>query len=138
MAILILIRHAHTIAQLTRSALWKEVQRTPSRVRFPDGETLGEAQTRMVAALEEVAAAHPRGLVGVVGHGDPIRLALAHYAGVHLDLFQRLVVSPASLTVIGLGSHGPRILRVNDVGGIADLVPPKPRETGRRTPRRME
>jgi probable phosphomutase (TIGR03848 family) len=118
------------LAQLARTSLWKRVQQSPSAVRFPGGETLIEVQRRSVAALDALAAIHPRGTVGVVSHADVIRLALAHYSGVHIDLFQRLIVSPASVTAIGLGDRIPRILRVNDTGTLADLSRRPPRRSG--------
>lgn len=104
------------LAQLTRTSLWTAIQQSPSGVRFPDGETLGEVQRRAVDALEGLAARHPRGVVAAVSHADVIRLVLAHYAGVHLDLFQRLIVSPASVSAVALGDRVPRILRMNDTG----------------------
>jgi probable phosphomutase (TIGR03848 family) len=124
------------LAQLARTSMWKQVQRFPSAVRFPGGETLREVQQRSVSALEAAAAAHPRSLVAAVTHGDVIRLVLAHYAGVHLDLFQRLVVSCASVSVVVVGEHGVRILRVNDTGTLADLAPPAraPRRSAARRP----
>jgi probable phosphoglycerate mutase len=108
------------LAQLARTALWKRIQQSPSSVRFPGGETLTEVQRRCVAALDALAVRH-RGMVAVVSHADVIRLAVAHYAGVHLDLFQRIIVSPASVTVIGLGDRIPRILRMNDTGSLDDF-----------------
>jgi probable phosphoglycerate mutase len=111
------------LAQLSRTRLWGTVQRTPSAVRFPDGETLVEVQHRSVAELDRVSAAHPKQIVAAVTHADVIRLALAHYAGIHLDLYQRLVVGPASVTAVVVGDGAPRIVRVNDVGSLADLVP---------------
>jgi probable phosphomutase (TIGR03848 family) len=113
------------LAQLSRTALWKRIQQAPSSVRFPGGETLSEVQLRCVAALDGLAARHPRGMVAVVSHADVIRLAVAHYAGVHLDLFQRIIVSPASVTVIGLGDRIPRIIRMNDTGTLDDLAGPR-------------
>ena len=113
------------LAQLARTELWKRVQRTPGSVRFPDGETLTEVQRRAVHALDAIAAKHPRKVVGVVTHADVIRLAVAHYAGVHIDLFQRLIVSPASVSVVALGDGIPRILRLNDAGAFGDLRPPR-------------
>ena len=85
-----------SMAQLVRTSLWKQVQASPAAVRFPDGESLREVQLRTVQALDEIAEAHPRAVVAAVAHADVIRLAVAHYAGVHIDLFQRLVVSPTS------------------------------------------
>ena len=111
------------LAQLARTALWKQVQQSPSSIRFPDGETLREVQERAVAALHEMSARHPRGIVVAVTHADVIRLVLAHFAGVHLDLFQRLIVSPASVSVVGLGDRIPRVLRMNDTGTLEDLAP---------------
>ncbi|HXF57956.1 MAG TPA: MSMEG_4193 family putative phosphomutase [Actinomycetota bacterium] len=112
----------HSIARVSRTRLWRQLHQAPSSVRFPGGETLAEAQRRAVGALEEAAARSPRGVVVVVTHADIIRLALAHYAGVHLDLFQRLTVSPASVSAVALGDRIPRVLRVNDTGSLQDLV----------------
>lgn len=125
------------LLQLARTGLWKRLQQAPSSVRFPGGETLGEVQQRCVAALDGLAAAHPRRVIAAVTHADVIRLCLAHYAGVHIDLFQRLIVSPASVTAVALGDRVPRILRTNDTGTFDDLGPrarpssPSPR--GRRS-----
>jgi probable phosphoglycerate mutase len=114
--------------QLHRTMLWKRLMQAPSSIRFPDGETLQEVQTRCVATLEGIAARHPKGIVGVVAHADVIRLSLAHYAGIHLDLYQRLTVSPASVSAILLGDRIPRILRTNDTGSLEDLAPGPPPE----------
>jgi probable phosphoglycerate mutase len=100
--------------------------RAPSQVRFPHGETLGEVQARAVAAVNEIAARHPRKTVAVCSHADVIRLLLAHYEGVHIDLFQRTAISPASVSAVVLEGGSPRILRVNDTGTFADLTPQKP------------
>jgi probable phosphoglycerate mutase len=116
-----------SIAQLTRTRLWKVVQSAPSNARFPNGESLLECQERAAREVQRIAAAHPRGVVAVFSHADVIRLLLAHFAGIHVDLFQRLVVSPASVTAVALGDGVPRILRVNDTGAVADLIPAKPR-----------
>jgi probable phosphoglycerate mutase len=115
------------MTQLARTALWKKVQQSPSSITFPGGEGLIDAQRRSVAALEEIAGRHPRAAVAVVTHADVIRLVLAHYAGVHIDLFQRLIVSPASVSAIALGDRIPRIVRMNDTGALDDLA-------GRRSP----
>jgi probable phosphomutase (TIGR03848 family) len=111
------------LADLAKTELWKTVQLAPSRARFPRGESLAAMQSRMVAALEGVAAAHPGKMIVVVSHADPIKAAIAYYTGVHLDLFQRIVVSPASVTAVALSPHGAALLKCNDTGGLADLVP---------------
>jgi probable phosphoglycerate mutase len=100
---------------------------------------MAEAQRRAVQALDEVALRHPKGHVVVVTHADVIRLVLAHYAGVHIDLFQRFTVSPASVSALVLGDRIPRILRINDTGTVADLAGrerPLPSPNGRRRPGR--
>jgi probable phosphomutase (TIGR03848 family) len=112
------------LKQLMRTNLWKVVQGNPSAVRFPDGESLVECQSRMVSALHRIVEEHPDGTVAVFSHGDPIRLALAHFTGVHLDAFQRIAVSPASVSAIAIGHGVPRILKMNDTGSLAELAPP--------------
>jgi probable phosphomutase (TIGR03848 family) len=114
------------LADLAKTDLWKVVQRTPSRASFPDGESLAGMQARMVAALEAVVADHPAALVVVVSHADPIKAAIAHYTGVHLDLFQRILVSPASVTAFAFSEHGVAMLKCNDTGSLDELEPPKP------------
>jgi probable phosphoglycerate mutase len=96
------------LEKLRRRRLWRHVQFTPSTMRFPGGESVREAQARVVAELEELRAAHPDQTVVVVSHADIIKSAVAYYIGLHLDLFQRLVVQPASLSVLhlnGLSNH---------------------------------
>ena len=90
------------LEDLAKTDLWKTVQRTPSRARFPNGESIAEMQVRTVAALEAVVADHPGEMIVVVSHADPIKSVIAHFTGVHLDLFQRIAVSPASVTVFTL------------------------------------
>lgn len=110
------------LADLAKTDLWKVVQRTPSRASFPGGEALAAMQTRMVAALDAVVAAHPGQLVVVVSHADPIKAAIAQYTGVHLDLFQRINVSPASVTAFAFSAHGASMLKCNDTGTLDELV----------------
>ena len=108
---------------LRRLKLWREFHgATPSTPRFPGGETLLEAQRRAVDAVEQVVERHPKATVAVVTHGDIVALVLAHYAGVHVDLFQRLEVYPASVTAIAAGNGAPKIRRVNDTGTLRDLA----------------
>ncbi len=114
------------LKQLARTRLWQVVQSVPSRARFPAGESLLEVQERAVRELERIAGSHPKAAVAICTHGDVIRLTLAHYAGVHADLFQRLIVEPVSVSVVALGDGIPRILKVNDTGDLASLIPSKP------------
>jgi probable phosphomutase (TIGR03848 family) len=115
------------ISDLAKTDLWKVVQVAPSRARFPGGESISEMQSRMVTALEQVIADHPGELIVVVSHADPIKAAIAHFSGVHLDLFQRVMVSPASVTVFELGQFGAALVKCNDTGSLEELVP-KPAE----------
>jgi probable phosphoglycerate mutase len=111
------------LADLAKTDLWKTVQRAPSRARFPGGESLAEMQARMVTALEVLVADHAGEIVVVVSHADPIKAAIAHFTGLHLDLFQRLVVSPASVTVFELSPHGAAMVKCNDTGALDELKP---------------
>ncbi len=98
---------------LMRTKLWTKVQQWPSAARFPEGETLREVQARAVGEIERIAEEHAKGHVCCVSHGDVIRLVVAHYLGVHIDLFQRIEVSPGSVSIVALTERGPRILTVN-------------------------
>lgn len=105
-----------SLEELAKLEAWRVVQLYPSGMRFPGGEALREMQARVVGELEALAAAHPRQIVAVFSHADVIKAALAHYLGLHLDLFQRIVIDPASVSVLALSAFGPRVLRVNDTG----------------------
>jgi probable phosphomutase (TIGR03848 family) len=98
---------------ISRTKLWDRVQRWPSTARFPEGESLSEVQLRATAALEDLRARHPKGNICCVSHADVIRLVIAHYLGVHIDLFQRIHIGPASISVVAMGEQGPRVLAVN-------------------------
>jgi broad specificity phosphatase PhoE len=92
---------------------WASVQRYPSGFRFPDGESFTEMQTRITETLGRLVARHRGGVVVAVSHADPIKAALAHALGMHLDLFQRLAVGPASISTIAYRASGPTVLGVN-------------------------
>ena len=115
------------LKELYKHELWPGVQFYPSGTRFPGGETLGEAQMRVVTTLDGLRSQHPKGIIAVVSHADSIRLALAYYIGVHVDLFQRLEISPCSLTALVFTRLGPRLLAYNDTGSLEHLKP-KPEE----------
>jgi probable phosphomutase (TIGR03848 family) len=115
------------LKELYKHELWPGVQFYPSGTRFPGGETLGEAQVRMVATLDALRAQHPKGVIAVVSHADIIKLAVAYYIGLHIDLFQRLEISPCSATALAFTRMGPRMLAYNDLGSLEHLKP-KPEE----------
>ena len=110
------------LEKLMRLDSWGTVQKWPSGWRFPGGESFQEMQARMVACVARLAERHKEGALVAVSHADPIKAVAAHAMGVHLDLFQRLVVSPASVTAISFSSHGPSVLAVNGVTGLDGLV----------------
>ena len=105
-----------SLRRLSRSALWPIIQRTPSLARFPGGESFPEAQARIVAALEDLRRRHPapRAIIACFSHADMIKLAVAHYIGLPLDLFQRLGVEPASITALHVGNGRAFLARLND------------------------
>jgi probable phosphoglycerate mutase len=110
-----------SIAELTQRKMWQVVQEYPSRAYFPNGETMRGVQTRVVNAIEALAHKHPAQTVALVFHADLIKMAIAHYLGVHLDNFQRIVISPASITALNLGHSRPFIVSVNDVAHLQEL-----------------
>ena len=97
---------------------WLTIQFYPSGMNIPGGETMPEMQARVVAELDAIRKAHPGATVAVVSHADVIKAAVAHYVGLHLDLFQRLVVYPASLTAFQFSRFTPRLVLFNDSGTI--------------------
>jgi probable phosphomutase (TIGR03848 family) len=112
-----------TGAQLT-ALMKKPVQKAPSTFRFPNGESFTEMQQRMVSALDDIRAKHPGGIVVCVSHADPIKAAVAHAMGTHIDLFQRIVISTCSVSAVAYSPSGPVVLTVNSTGGsLADLRP---------------
>jgi probable phosphomutase (TIGR03848 family) len=102
---------------------WKVVRGNPSGFRFPGGESFVELQGRVVTAIERLRRAHPGGTVVAVSHADPIKAAVAHAVGTPLDLFQRIIVSPASVSAIAYGNGGPLVLAVNSVGDLRSMQP---------------
>ncbi len=95
--------------------VWKIVQQSPSRFRFPDGESFPEMQTRIVSALENIAQIHkkPNDIVACVFHADPIKLAVAHFIGLPLDHFQRLACDTGSVSVLHVNEMGANLLKLN-------------------------
>lgn len=100
---------------LRRRKLWPVILNTPSLARFPEGESFVEAQSRAVSEIERLRMKHKgkKAAFACVSHADVIKLILAHYIGLPLDLFQRLIVMPASISTLHL-NHGIRLLGLND------------------------
>ena len=102
-----------SLKTVARTKLWSSVQKWPAGTRFPEGESFVEIQSRGVAVLEDLRTRHPKDRICVVSHGDVIRLVMAHYMGVHLDLFQRILITPASISVLSVTDSGPVVLTLN-------------------------
>jgi probable phosphomutase (TIGR03848 family) len=112
------------LKKLMKLPEWQTVQKAPSTFRFPNGESFTEMQTRMVSTLDRLRGDHPGGTIVCVSHADTIKAAVAHALGTHIDLFQRIVISPASVTAITWGPGGPTVLAVNSTGRpLTDLQP---------------
>jgi probable phosphomutase (TIGR03848 family) len=112
------------LKKLMKLPEWQTVQKAPSTFRFPNGESFTEMQTRMVSTLDRLRGEHPGGTIVCVSHADTIKAAVAHALGTHIDLFQRIVISPASVTAITWGPGGPAVLAVNSTGRpLTDLRP---------------
>ncbi len=126
------------LKDLAKEKLWKTVQTQPSAATFPGGESMRAMQDRAVAAIRRhdarIAAEHGDGAVWLaVSHGDVIKSILADALGTHLDLFQRIHVDPASVSVVRYSESRPFVLGTNTHGGdLSWLTPAKPR---RRSPR---
>ena len=112
------------LRELYKLPEWKTVQQYPSGFRFPGGESFTEMQTRITGTLQQIVADHPGERVVCVSHADPIKAAIADAMGTHLDLFQRIVVAPCSVSAVLFTHTGPLVLTVNSTGDdLSTLVP---------------
>jgi probable phosphomutase (TIGR03848 family) len=111
-----------SLARLYKTKEWPTVQRWPSGFRFPGGESFNEMSTRSMTAVLALVADHPGETVVAVSHADPIKAIVAGAAGIPLDLMQRLVISPCSVSALLFTAGGPAILSVNSTGALSELV----------------
>lgn len=109
------------LADLRRRPEWVTVQHHPSGFRFPGGESFAELRARMAAAVERLVAAHEGEVVVAVSHADPIKVVLGDALGQSLDLVQRIIVSPCSVSAVAYAPTGPIVLAVNSTGDLAGL-----------------
>ena len=110
------------LSSLAKKPEWTQVQRCPSSFRFPGGESFPEMQARMASAISRLIQLHPGETVVAVSHADPIKAALATAAGTPRDLFQRLVVSPCSVSALAFSAAGPYVLTVNSTASLDELA----------------
>ena len=112
------------LSALRKRPEWATVQRYPSGFRFPGGESFSEMQTRMTGAVAELVHRHPGETIVAVSHADTIKAAVADAAGTPLDLFQRIVISPCSVSGVMYSTTGPIVQAVNSTGDdLSSLVP---------------
>src|SRR3954471_1092336 len=101
------------VAQLDKTEHWKRWNSFRSGTQAPRGDIMIEAQTRIIREMLRLRDLHPRDAIALVTHGDPIKAAVAYWMGSPLDLFLRIEISPASVSVITLDDYRPKIVRVN-------------------------
>jgi probable phosphoglycerate mutase len=104
---------------LRRTKLWKVIQENPSQFQFPGGESFAQIQERVITTLDAIVSANKKGMIAVVFHADPIKLAVANYLGLPLDNFQRLTINAGSITILKSNGSGNQLLALN-------LMPPLP------------
>lgn len=107
--------------ELAHDPAFRKFNTFRSGTRIPGGEMMQEAQTRMVRGLEELAFKHPGETVAVVSHSDMIKSIIAFYAGIHLDMFQRIEISPASVSILELYDDFARVLLLNYTGDLHNI-----------------
>lgn len=111
------------LKDLMKLKAWAVVQRQPSAFRFPGGESFTEMQTRITGQVSELVAHHPGETIVCVSHADPIKAAIAQAVGTPLDLFQRIVVGPCSVSAVLHAPERPIVLAVNTTGTLSGLTP---------------
>jgi probable phosphomutase (TIGR03848 family) len=107
---------------LAKKPEWTQVQRWPSGFRFPGGESFLEMQARVTSAISRLVQLHPGETIVAVSHADPIKVAVSAAAGTHLDLFQRLSISPCSVSALAYSEAGTHVLSVNSTASLGDLA----------------
>lgn len=118
------------IASLRSRKMWDVIQEYPTRAYFPNGEAMRNVQVRAINEIERLTAQFPRDMIAIFSHADLIKMVVAHYLGMHLDVFQRIVISPASITIIQLGHSRPFIVTVNDTAHVQELERDKAKQNG--------
>lgn len=116
------------INDLRKRKMWDVIQEYPTRAYFPNGESMRAVQNRVVDEVEALVQKHPNQMIALVFHADLIKMTVAHYLGVHLDNFQRIVISPASISTLILGHSRPFVGTVNDTAHVQELNRQKKKE----------
>lgn len=111
-----------SLKTLYRMKAWQELRARPADFRFPNGETIREAQARGMAEVEQIRKGHrdPDAIV-ICSHADLIRVMVAGYIGLSLDLYHRISVGPASVTALWMGDRGPSLILLGDTGNLTGI-----------------
>ena len=110
------------LSTLRRNPLWKDIQKNPSRVTFPGGESFKMAQRRAVESFEIIRKLRGDKTHLIVSHSDTIKLVIAKLIGMKLDEFQRLEISPASFTIFKGDAKNISLLTVNNSGALGEIL----------------
>ena len=111
------------LSALSRKKEWRTVQESPSRMYFPDGEGIAQMQSRAMSVVHELAKLPDSKSAVIVSHGDVIKSIVASALGTHLDEFQRIIIDPASVSVLDYSGIKPRVLLLNDTRAVVtDLL----------------
>ena len=104
---------------LRRRKLWNQIQSRPATASFPGGESIRYAQIRAVGAVEKIVSRHPKDCIVLVSHADIIKMIVAHYLGLALDLYQRILINTASTTELDISYNGVKVIRINQTTKIS-------------------
>ncbi len=104
-----------TFDMLSDDERWRAWNSSRSTSRPPGGETMLEAQARIIHGMERLRSLHAGGSVILVSHSDVIKAALLYHLGMPIDSYGRLEVSPASISTLVVGDWGSKVLRINEV-----------------------
>ena len=128
------------LKELAKLPEWQTVQRHPSGFRFPGGESFVQLQARLAGTIERLVARHPGEVIVAVSHADPIKIAVGDALGVPLDLVQRTIISPCSVSAVSYGRNIPVVLTVNSMGDLSPLgiKPAPPKQRARRQAKTAE
>jgi probable phosphoglycerate mutase len=108
---------------LNKKPEWRTVVNWPSGFRFPDGESFAEMSLRAFNTVLALASEHKGERLVLVSHADPIKAVVAAVAGVPLDMFQRIMISPCSVSAVAIGPGAPFVLCVNSTASLTELLP---------------
>lgn len=117
------------LSALSRNKLWKVVQDMPSRMYFPGGEGIAQMQTRAIKVIHDSTTSKKRGALVIVSHGDVIKSIVASALAMQLDEFQRIIIDPASITILEYSQGKPRVLLLNDSRAVVTELLTQPKRS---------